>query len=227
MVKYEDIIDDADLYVNKIRLPICFCLDVGSDNDKNGDYIKKLNEIIELFYKLIKENEYARPNIETCIVSFASDINIEQDFCLCDNRKTLNLSLRKGPSDISAGGKKSIDLINTRKQLYKEHTMEYYCPILFVFSNGRNHIQLDENFIEEMKNLQEKHRLNVFCLALDDGADKEVFKLFSKKVGIYWDNFFNDVFYLGKSGDININRNHNEKVPLPVENLDEIFDIDV
>ena len=154
---------DQDLIDNSAtRLPICLCIDVsdtmtyvlpntgfvesgetGVDDEGNTvvfgsggiKRIDKLVEGLEKFKKELMNDAVARTSAEICIVSFSDSAECLTEFCSADKFEVPQLSTG-GKTDMGAGVNLALDKLEERKNLYKEMGIDYFQPMLVLFSDG-------------------------------------------------------------------------------------------
>lgn len=154
---------DQDLIDNSAtRLPICLCIDVsdtmtyvlpntgfvesgetGIDDEGNTvvfgrggiKRIDKLIEGLEKFKKELMNDAVARTSAEICIVSFSDSAECLTEFCSADKFEIPPLTTG-GKTDMGAGVNLALDKLEERKNLYKEMGIDYYQPMLVLFSDG-------------------------------------------------------------------------------------------
>lgn len=121
------------------RIPICLCLD--TSGSMRGKPIEELNEGVKLFYDSLKEDEVATYSAEICIVTFG---NKEEPWVRCVSDFS-DLSKQRSVPTLSAGGQTpmgdavnlALDLLEKRKEQYKNSGIDYYQPWLVIMTDGR------------------------------------------------------------------------------------------
>lgn len=154
---------DQDLINNSAtRLPICLCIDVSdtmnivlpnSGFHSTGEYgydeegnsvmyvsggvtrIQKLIEGLNQFKNDLMNDVVARSSAEICIVSFSNEAECITDFCSVDKFEVPELTTG-GMTNMGAGVNLALQKLEERKNLYKELGIDYYQPMLIIFSDG-------------------------------------------------------------------------------------------
>lgn len=154
---------DQDLIDNSAtRLPICLCIDVsdtmsyilpntgfvesgetGIDEEGNPivyghggiTRIQKLIEGLNKFKDELIADVVARTSAEICIVSFSNSAECLTEFCSADKFEVPEISTG-GMTDMGSGVNLALDKLEERKNLYKELGIDYYQPMLVLFSDG-------------------------------------------------------------------------------------------
>jgi len=176
LFKLKDLIDNP-----AARLPVCLCLDTSSS--MQGEKINELNKGIQLFYQNISEDEMAVYSAEICIVTFDSDVEIIQDFKTLDENNTPPTLGASGLTKMGEGVNKALDLLEDRKERYKEAGVDYYQPWLVLMTDGAPN---GDKFVfkqasERTTNLVNSRKLTVFPIGIGSDANFDALKAFSPK----------------------------------------------
>ena len=130
LLRMEDLVNNPTA-----RVPVCLCLDVSGSMD--GNPINELNEGVKLFYDAIKDDEVAMYSAEICVITFGGN----SAMCLED---FASLELQPNPPKLSASGltpmgeavNMALDLLENRKQEYRDKGVDYYQPWLVLMTDG-------------------------------------------------------------------------------------------
>ena len=201
--------EDDDLQVNtNSRLPVCLCIDVsmsmlrlfddgtlvhtGRQEFRDGKMwdiceggICLYNEMIEginKFIDAIKNNEQANQSCEVAMVTFSDDALVVEDFKTVDRLEhvTETTFTLGDNTNMAAGVKRALDLLEARKNKYKANGVDYYQPWLVLFTDGEP-TDTVYSVQERCKELEELKKLSVFAFALTEDADKSALAGFSNK----------------------------------------------
>ena len=128
--------DDLDLVENgAVRVPVVLCLDISGSMRKN-DAIESLNKGIEAFYDSIKNNEQAKASCEIAIITFADEANLVEDFSLIDRKELKRIDyVPNGGTALAHGVMKSLEVLDERKQKYKDTGTDYCQPWLVIITD--------------------------------------------------------------------------------------------
>ncbi len=230
-VQEEQYIDDNDLVLNtSARIPVCLCLDT-SGSMKNNQAIEALNKGVETLYNSIRNDSQASNSCEICVVTFDSEVKIVENFSTIKKKSKIKLKA-DGGSALAQGIIKSLDLLEKRKNEYKQNGVEYYQPWLVIITDGKPG---DEEFIleaqERTKILLDEKKLTIFPVAV--GCDTNKAKL--KKILEVLDGFcltpraihlkdlnFADLFeFIGKSVSVISASAIGESVKLDIRNMSD------
>lgn len=164
------------------RVPICLCLDVSTSME--GKPIDELNEGVSLFYESIKNDETALYAAEICIVTFGGDT--DEAKCLYDFSGLTTNSIppklfADGNTPMGEGVNLALDLLEKRKNKYKENGVDYYQPWLVLMTdgepNGSNH-ELSRAINRTVDSINNK-KLTIFPIGIGEHADMDMLKKFS------------------------------------------------
>lgn len=223
--------DESDLVLNtSARIPVCLCLDT-SGSMKNNQAIEALNKGVEALYKSIRNDDQASNSCEICVVTFDSEVKIIENFSTIKKKSKIKLKA-DGGSALAQGIIKSLDLLEKRKNEYKQNGVEYYQPWLVIITDGKPG---DEEYIleaqERTKILLDEKKLTIFPVAV--GCDTNKAKL--KKILEVLDGFcvtpravhlkglnFTELFeFIGKSVSIISASAIGESVKLDIRNMSD------
>jgi len=216
------------------RVAVCLCLDIspsmsgrpewGADPNIKGVPIEELNRGVQLFYRILKEDDVARYSAEVAIVAFSGKAWKVRDFetVVDANPPILQLDDQVGGTSLGAGVALALDMLEQRKELYKRHGVDYYQPWLVVMTDGRptdySHVEVGKRVTD----LVMSKKLVVFPIGIGGLADLSALKVFSPKrdpaqlAGLKFQEFFE---WLGKSvGRVSNSRVGDETVTLPPPN---------
>lgn len=154
---------DMDLINNAAtRMPVCLCVDVSDSmnyviddsvttetgetgiDDEGNPYVvvrggvTKMQKLIEgliTFKSQLMKDVIARSSAEICIVAFSDNAVCLSDFCSADKFEVPEFET-SGSTDMGAGVNLALDKLEERKNMYKEVGIDYYQPMLVIFSDG-------------------------------------------------------------------------------------------
>ena len=205
------------------RVPICLCLDVSSSME--GVPIQELNKGVQLFYQAIREDDIALYAAEVCIVTFGG-INAE---CVCDFSSLQNIIQ---PPKLSAHGmtpmgeavNMGLDLLEKRKNEYKNKGIDYFQPWLVLMTDGEPNGEPQElsRAIQRTVELARKGKLSVFPIGIGEDVNMDILRQFSPKrpplklQGLKFCQFFE---WLSQSVSRTSQSTPGEKIPLDIEGI--------
>ena len=168
----------------KRRLPICFALD--TSGSMMGNPIKQLNMGLNNFVSSIKNNDDTRNSTDIAIITFGSKVEIAMPFGKISKEKGLpEITASTTLTPIGEGVLTALELLNARKEGYKERGIKYFQPWLVVITDGApqgpNAMQNMERAIEACNELEKNDKLVVFNIGVGSGVDFDILKRLSVK----------------------------------------------
>lgn len=230
------------------RVPICLCLDTsGSMGAVEGDCIPTGETIFEdgkewnlvtggtsridelkkgvgLFYDAIRGDEMAVYSAEICIVSFDSQARCIVDFANIERQEDIPELVAKGDTAMGEGVNLALDLLERRKQEYKDKGVDYYQPWLVLMTDGAPNGSSNEyaTAVKRTVELVNSKKLTVFPIAIGDETDLTALNNFSPKrpalklQGLKFGEFFS---WLSKSVSKTSQSTPGETIKLDIEGI--------
>ena len=166
------------------RLPICFALD--TSGSMMGIPIKQLNMGLQNFVSSIKSNDDTRNSTDIAIITFGSKVEIVMPFGKISKEKGLpEIKASTTLTPIGEGILTALELLNARKEGYKEMGIKYFQPWLVVITDGApqgpNAMQNMELAIKACNELESDDKLVVFNIGVGNGVDFDLLKRLSLK----------------------------------------------
>lgn len=218
LVRLEDLVNNPTA-----RVPVCLCLDTSGSMD--GQPINELNEGVRLFYEAIKEDETALYSAEISIVTFGGN-NAEciADFASLELQPNAPKLLASGMTPMGEAVNMALDLLERRKDEYKDRGVDYYQPWLVLMTDGEPNGDKSElsRAINRTVELVNQKKLTVFPIGIGAYADMNVLGHFSPKrpplklQGLKFREFF---AWLSKSVSKTSQSTPGESVKLDVEGI--------
>ena len=115
------------------RCPCILLLDTSSS--MNGEPIYQLNKGLEEFKNQLMNDELAAKRVEVAIVSFNSNVEVVNDFKTANKFDPENLEAT-GLTEMGGAIEVAIDMLNKRKEDYKNNGISYYRPWIFLITDG-------------------------------------------------------------------------------------------
>lgn len=231
------------------RVPICLCLDasgsmgaiVEGEREATGETIvedgrtwnvvrggisrmNKLQEGIQAFYDAIKEDEIAVYSAEICIVIFNDKASCILDFANIERQEKIPELIPSGNTSMGEGVNLALDLLEQRKQEYRDKGVDYYQPWLVLMTDGVPNGDEQElnRAISRTSEAVEQRKLSIFPIAIGNESDISVLNKFSprrsalKLQGIKFREFF---AWLSKSVSKTSQSTPGENVKLDIEGI--------
>ena len=189
------------------RVPICLCLDTsGSMGAVEGEYIEtgetvyedgqtwrlvtggtsrieQLQKGVMQFYEAIREDEIAVYSAEICIVTFDSKAACVLDFANIERQETIPELNATGDTAMGEGVNLALDLLERRKQEYKDKGVDYYQPWLVLMTDGVPNGDVSElsRAISRTTEMVNQKKLTVFPIGIGNESDMSTLNSFSPK----------------------------------------------
>ncbi|MBR8829021.1 MAG: VWA domain-containing protein [Gomphosphaeria aponina SAG 52.96 = DSM 107014] len=148
------------------RCPCVLLLDVSTS--MSGEKINALNEGLRLFEADLNQDELAKKRVEIAILTFDTRVKVVQEFVTADQFAAPKLK-GNGTTSMGEAINQALDLIQIRKQVYKENGVEYYRPWVFMITDGAPTDNVEEG-MRRIKFEEEKKRVAFFAVGVQ-GAD--------------------------------------------------------
>ena len=217
LVRLEDLVNNPTA-----RVPVCLCLD--TSGSMGGMPIDELNEGVRLFYEAIREDETALYSAEVSIVTFGGEAQCIADFASLEVQPNAPMLTANGMTPMGEAVNMGLDLLEQRKDEYKDRGVDYYQPWLVLMTDGAPNGDSAElsRAINRTADLVNQKKLTVFPIGIGPDADMGVLAQFSPKrpplklQGLKFREFF---AWLSKSVSKTSQSTPGESVKLDVEEI--------
>ncbi len=223
--------EDDLIYNTSARLPVCLCLDISGSMQKN-DAISQLNSGVKAFYEAIKNDDQAKSSCEIAVVTFNSTVNVVEDFGNVETKAEPNF-FADGGTALAHGVEKALEILDVRKNDYKNNGIEYYQPWLVIITDGKPGDMEDLPALQlKVVDLVADKKLSVWPIAVGSDDDSAKFHaimdvlngfcLPEKKKALHLKDLkFNEFFeWLGKSVSTVSQSKVGEQVKLDTSGMD-------
>jgi uncharacterized protein YegL len=160
------------------RVPICLVLDCSGS--MSGQPIDELNKGVEQFFQAILDDEVARYSAELSVVTFGGSVSTLIDFNSLDKVQPPHLHA-SGGTPMGEAVQKAIQLLDNRKNDYKNAGVDYYQPWMVLMSDGAptDSIEYSSKLACDLVN---ERKLTIFPIIIgDDQGAKEIAKFSPKR----------------------------------------------
>lgn len=101
----------------------------------DGERIDQINEGLKLLVDELQRDDFASKRVDLAVISFGEGVELKHDFSspVDFTPPTLTAS---GLTPMGAALLKGMDVLEGRKQEYKQYGTDYYRPWLFLFTDG-------------------------------------------------------------------------------------------
>lgn len=204
------------------RVPVCLCLDTSGSMD--GAPIEELKSGVRLFYDAIRDDEVALYSAEVCIVTFGGDAHCVADFSGLERQTETPSLIASGITPMGEAVNLALDLLERRKQEYRDQGVDYFQPWLVLMTDGEpngNPSEL-ERAIKRTSDAVRQKKLTVFPIGIGQNADMRTLASFSpnrsplRLQGLKFQEFFQ---WLSQSVSRTSQSIPGESVPLDYEGI--------
>ena len=135
--------------------------------------IEELNAAIREFQDAVESDPLASLRVETAIVSFSDDVRLEQDFATVDALLPPNLRA-KGETSTAAAVNFALDMVEKRKQVYRDAGIAYYRPWVVMITDGASTESAEQMRAasQRVHRAEESKQLAFFSVGVE-GSDME------------------------------------------------------
>ncbi|WP_250123112.1 VWA domain-containing protein [Chroococcidiopsis sp. CCMEE 29] len=149
----------------------CPCvLLVDTSGSMQGAPIDALNQGLRTFRDDLIKNSLASRRVEVAVVTFDCDINVVQDFVTADEFEPPTLTAQ-GLTSLGSGINKALDILQTRKALYRANGVAYYRPWIFMITDGEPQgepEQIVEQATQRLKDDEDNKRVAFFTVGVEN-----------------------------------------------------------
>ncbi len=165
-----------------------------------GHKIEELNNSLKALEKGLKEDPLACGRVEICVISFGSTAEIEQEFRPVSQFVAPEL-VPDGLTAMNEAVDTALDKLEARKQLYREHGIDYYRPWLFLLTDGKaSDTEIEEKVTERLRNAVRSKKVVYMPIGIGEYANieklqayyppEEKSKIVMKAEGVYFKEAF-------------------------------------
>jgi uncharacterized protein YegL len=152
------------------RCPVVLLLDTSSS--MSGQPIQELCRGVGVFKEDVLRDTKASLSVEVAIVSFGP-VELIQDFVTVDQLTPPKLEA-DGYTPMGEAVEYAIDLLDTRKEVYKTNGIQYYRPWIFLITDGAP-TDVWQNAAQRIREGESDGKFSFFAVAVE-GADLATLK---------------------------------------------------
>lgn len=174
-----------------IKLPVCLILDTsGSMSERvrssRGMVVKidELNNNIQELFRTIRADPNARIMSDVCLIRCGGEHpEIINGYSSVD-KITFRPLIAEGRTPLGASVDLALDLLQKRRDFYRNTGVEHYKPILMIMSDGMptEHMNVVYNAANRCASMVNNEGLKVLPIGIGDAARLDILDLFSPKV---------------------------------------------
>ncbi len=197
------------------RCPCVLLLD--TSGSMSGEPIKALNEGLQAFKNDLVKNSLAQKRVEVGVVTFDSDVKVVTNFVTADNFEVPILTAQ-GLTHMGLAINKALDLLQQRKNQYRDNGIPYYRPWVFLITDGSP--QGEEQTVVEkatarLKEEEDNKRVAFFAVGVEDADLESLRKIAIREpVKLHGLNFTEMFIWLSNSMQKVSQSRPGEQVPL-------------
>jgi uncharacterized protein YegL len=155
------------------KCPLVLVLD--ASGSMSGDPIDSLNNALISLKDEITNDSVLSNRLELAIVTFDDEAEVVRDFDLVLPEQEMPTIEVGGVTNMFSGINKAIDIIENRKEWYKNSGQPYYRPIIVLFSDGSptNADSQIEDLDQKIQKMSDDKKFMFMPFGVGDGADME------------------------------------------------------
>jgi uncharacterized protein YegL len=146
---------------------------------QNNNAIEKLNEAVVTFKDQCLKDDALRRGLDIAIVTFASNVNILQEFTPVTDMITPVLEAN-GQTSMGVALTTAVDMLERRKAQYKEIGIPYHRPWVFMISDGAPNDEYAPVFAR-VNELQQNKKLEIWAVGVP-GYEEEILTALTMRV---------------------------------------------
>jgi uncharacterized protein YegL len=223
------LLDQAEFADNpEPRCPVILLLD--TSGSMKGQPIQELNDGLRSFSTAVKADRLASLRVEVAIITFGGSVeaidvrkgtgeraavDAQQAFVTVDGFQPPTLAARGG-TPMGEAVRKALTLLRERKEIYKDNSLDYFRPWMFLITDGKPTDQW-KTAAGQVKDEEARKGVIFFGVGVE-GADMQTLAQFSdqrqplKLRGLAFEELFQ---WLSKSLSAVAHSKPGEMVPLP------------
>lgn len=181
-----NIVDDEYLMYNTSpRVPVCVCIDTSAtiaESPVVSNILSQVEKGVNAFYTKMMEDDMVCNCAEVAVVSYGDTVSVVQDYmCTSKFQQEIKIPVTNtmtGSGDMGSGVLESLELLQSRKQAYNAHGVDYYRPWLVVITDGKpNRKELKKNLVlaqKKLLGLEKSQKITVITLYINGNEGTEL-----------------------------------------------------
>lgn len=164
------------------RIPICLCIDTSRSMSHYGR-IESIKEGILNLYNELNNDFQLSNSAEIAIVTFDNEAEILENFETVSEKNLPDFKI-SGNTALGKGVNLSLDILEQRKNLYKENGIDYYQPWLIIMTDGASYGEpkyILKQAQDRTFRLEYSKKLVVIPISIGHAAKKEELEKFTSK----------------------------------------------
>ena len=170
-------LEEDTLFTNpEPRCPVVLVLD--NSGSMQGERIKQLNEGLRALEQDLRDDPLAQKRCELAVLTFGNSVQLTTDFTTADAFEPPQL-VASGATPMGAAVNRALDLLEARKQQYRQAGLKYYRPWVFLLTDGEP-TDAWEDAARRARDGEEQGAFALFAFAVE-GASVHKLQQFSAK----------------------------------------------
>ncbi|WP_253739060.1 vWA domain-containing protein [Halohasta salina] len=160
--------------------------------------IEQINEGMSFFKEEIIEMEEVKREIDVSVVTFGGGVTVEQEFTPIIDWEPPVLS-ESGRTPMGGAIEKALDLVDDRKEAYKQEGIAYKRPFVWVLTDGKPtdmkpNSEKWENIHDRIQTGENGKHFALFIMAVGQGAKEAISPLHPERTLALEDGKFREYF---------------------------------
>lgn len=164
------------------RIPVCICVDTSRSMSYHNRIGLIRDGLIGLYEELKADFQLAN-SAEISIVTFSNEAEVLEDFATVAEKNLPQFKVG-GNTVLGEGVDLSLDLLEKRKELYKQNGLDYYQPWLIIMTDGASYGEPKATLKraqDRTYRLEYSKKLVVIPISVGDSAKREELERFTSK----------------------------------------------
>jgi uncharacterized protein YegL len=153
------------------RCPVILLLDASAS--MTGEPIQELNRGVAAFKEDLLSDDQASLSVELAIIRFGGSVSLIQDFVTVEDFLPPTLTT-DGSTPMGQAIEMALDTLEKRKALYKENSVLYYRPWVFLVTDGAPTDNW-QSAAQRLRKAEDSRQLSFFAIGVE-GSGFEVLK---------------------------------------------------
>jgi uncharacterized protein YegL len=159
------------------RCPCVLLLD--TSGSMQGERIRALNEGLKTLHGDLVKDSLASRRVELAVLTFSSGVHEVTGFTTAHHFTPPTLAA-SGQTHMAAGIIRALDLVENRKQVYRENGICYYRPWIFLITDGKpegeaaDYVRLAAH---RVRDAEDAKRVAFFAVGVEDADITELSKI--------------------------------------------------
>lgn len=160
----------GDIILDAVEPRCAVVLLLDTSGSMVGEPINQLNQALIMFKEELLRDNLTTNRIELALITFNSQVSMVHDFCSPRDFQVPHLGAG-GSTKMVDGILLALHSVETRKQFYRAHGIEYYRPWVFMLTDGEPDSDQDINQVADRITELEKRNRCVFTAVGVEGAN--------------------------------------------------------